>query len=144
MLRALAVALALAGVLAPSAAAVTRDSYALGAPWNGELSNGVQLTREGDDHFTWDPVLKRAPNRPWRRWGTSRLVRTVLRVVAEHRAAHPDAPRVGIGDLSRPRGGDFGPRFGGSRRTSSTASCGPARRRFSSDRERGFAARGGS
>jgi murein endopeptidase len=25
-------------------------------------------------------------------------------------AAHPDAPRVGIGDLSRPRGGDFGPK----------------------------------
>jgi murein peptide amidase A len=27
--------------------------------------------------------------------------------------AHPDAPRVGIGDLSRTHGGDFGPRFGG-------------------------------
>ena len=29
-----------------------------------------------------------------------------------YHAAHPLAPRVGIGDLSRPRGGDFGPRFG--------------------------------
>ena len=28
-------------------------------------------------------------------------------------AAHPDAPRVGVGDLSRPGGGDFGRRFGG-------------------------------
>ena len=27
-------------------------------------------------------------------------------------AAHPDAPRIGIGDLSRPNGGDFGPRYG--------------------------------
>ena len=26
---------------------------------------------------------------------------------------HPDAPPVLVGDLSRPRGGDFGPRFGG-------------------------------
>jgi murein endopeptidase len=40
-------------------------------------------------------------------------VRTLLRVLREYRAAHPDGPRVGIGDLSRPRGGDFGRRFGG-------------------------------
>jgi murein endopeptidase len=113
VLRTGAVALVLAAVLASSAGAETRDSYALGDPWNGRLSNGVQLTREGVDHFTWDPVRKQAPNRSGRRWGTSRLVRTVLRVVEEHRAAHPDAPRVGVGDLSRPRGGDFGPRFGG-------------------------------
>ena len=26
--------------------------------------------------------------------------------------AHPRAPRIGIGDISRPHGGDFGPRFG--------------------------------
>ena len=26
------------------------------------------------DWFTWDPVLKRSPNRGWRRWGTDRLV----------------------------------------------------------------------
>jgi Penicillin-insensitive murein endopeptidase/Succinylglutamate desuccinylase / Aspartoacylase family len=58
-------------------------------------------------------VLKRAPNRQWRLWGTERLVGTVLSVLAGYRAAHPDAPRVGVGDLSRPRGGDFGPRFGG-------------------------------
>jgi murein endopeptidase len=113
VLRAGALTLVLAGTLAVSAGAATRDSYALGDPWDGRLSNGVQLTREGVDHFTWDPVLKQAPNRSWRRWGTSRLVQTVTRVLAEHRAAHPDGPRVGVGDLSRPRGGDFGPRFGG-------------------------------
>jgi murein endopeptidase len=33
--------------------------------------------------------------------------------VSEFRAAHPEAPRLGIGDLSRPNGGEFGPRFGG-------------------------------
>jgi murein endopeptidase len=40
------------------------------------------------------------------------LVRTTLRVVREFAAAHPAAPRIGIGDLSRPHGGDFGPRYG--------------------------------
>jgi len=58
-------------------------------------------------------VLRRSPDRGWRRWGTDRLVRTVLRVVRSYADAHPSAPRVGIGDLSRPHGGDFGPRFGG-------------------------------
>jgi murein peptide amidase A len=33
-------------------------------------------------------------------------------VIEEFAAAHPDAPRVGVGDLSRRDGGDFGPRFG--------------------------------
>jgi Penicillin-insensitive murein endopeptidase/Zinc carboxypeptidase len=113
VLRALALALVAAGVLASAGGADTRRSYALGVPWDGRLANGDQLTREGVDHFTWDPVRKQVPNRPGRRWGTSRLVRTVLAVLAEHHAAHLDAPRVGVGDLSRPRGGDFGPRFGG-------------------------------
>jgi murein endopeptidase len=40
-------------------------------------------------------------------------VRTILRVTREYRAANPDAPRVGIGDLSRPAGGRFGREFGG-------------------------------
>ena len=40
-------------------------------------------------------------------------MRTVLQVLAEHRAAHPGAPRVGIGDISRPDGGEFGRRYGG-------------------------------
>jgi murein endopeptidase len=34
-------------------------------------------------------------------------------VISEYRAANPGAPRVGIADLSRPHGGDFGKRFGG-------------------------------
>jgi murein endopeptidase len=113
VLRAGALALVAGVIVASAAGAGSRQSFALGKPWHGKLANGVQLTREGPDHFTWDPVLKQAPNRPWRRWGTSRLVRTVLTVLAEHRAAHPEAPRLGIGDLSRPNGGDFGPRFGG-------------------------------
>jgi murein endopeptidase len=58
-------------------------------------------------------VLKQRPDRGWRRWGTDVLVRRTLRVVHEYRAAHPEAPRVGIGDLSRRHGGHFGPEFGG-------------------------------
>jgi murein endopeptidase len=81
--------------------------------WSGALRRGVQLPAEGPDWFTWDPVRKRAPNRGWRRWGTDRLVATVTAVLAEYRLAHPFAPRIGVGDLSRRHGGEFGRRFGG-------------------------------
>jgi murein endopeptidase len=89
---------------------VWRASEALGAPGAGRLLRGVGLPASGRDFFTWDPVLHRRPDRPWRRWGTDRLVRLVLGVVREYALAHPGAPRVGIGDLSRPRGGPFGPK----------------------------------
>jgi protein MpaA len=39
-------------------------------------------------------------------------VRLIFRVIDGYATAHPRAPRVGIGDLSRPRGGDFGVRYG--------------------------------
>jgi murein endopeptidase len=87
-----------------------RHSVAVGAPTGGRLLRGVQLPAEGGLYFTWDPLLRHAPNRSWRRWGTDRLVRTVLRVLADFRRAHPHAPRIGIGDLSRPHGGRFGPK----------------------------------
>lgn len=90
-----------------------RPSRAIGAPNAGRLANGVQLPAAGADYVTWDPVLKRRPNRGWRRWGTDTLIRVFLRVAREYRAAHRAAPRLVVGDLSRPRGGDFGPRFGG-------------------------------
>jgi murein endopeptidase len=90
-----------------------RHSVPVGVWWAGKLRRGVQLPGEGPDWFTWDPVRKRSPNRGWRRWGTDRLVRTVLDVIAQHRLENALAPRVGIGDLSRRHGGDFGARFGG-------------------------------
>lgn len=90
-----------------------RDSSALGAPNRGALVNGVQLPAEGADFFTWDFPLGRAPNRGWRRWGSDDTVRVVLGVLAEYRLARPEAPRVGIADLSRRYGGPFGRRFGG-------------------------------
>jgi murein endopeptidase len=89
-----------------------RHSVAVGSPAAGRLERGVRLPAEGADFFTWDPVERRSPNRGWRRFGTDRLVRVVLRVARAYRAAHPHAPRMGVGDLSRPHGGDFGPRFG--------------------------------
>jgi murein endopeptidase len=87
-----------------------RRSLALGRPDAGRLVGGVQLPPEGQRFFTWDPLLHRSPDRPWRRWGTDRLVRTVLHVLVAFRRAHPRAPRVGIGDLSKPLGGPFGPK----------------------------------
>ena len=88
------------------------DSTALGSHTAGALVEGVRLPAAGRTFYTWDPVLRRSPNRPWRRWGTDRLVRVVLGVARDFHAAHPRAPRMAVGDLSRPRGGDFGPRFG--------------------------------
>jgi hypothetical protein len=100
-------------VLACGVAGAAPGSRSLGLPWAGSLVGGVQLQAEGEHFFTWDSVRKRSPNRSWRRYGNRRLVRTLLRVLREYAAAHPNAPRVGIGDLSRPHGGDFGARFGG-------------------------------
>ena len=90
-----------------------RDSIAVGAPEAGSLVRGVRLPAQGRFHFTWDPVLRRSPDRDWRRWGTDDLVRTTLRVLREFRRRHPRAPRVGVGDLSLPEGGYFGPEVGG-------------------------------
>jgi murein endopeptidase len=90
-----------------------RTSVAFGEPGSGSLKRGVELPGEGRNFFTWDPILRRQPNREWRRWGTDDLVRTVLRVLRDFSRDHPGAPRVGIGDLSRPHGGSFGPEFGG-------------------------------
>ena len=89
-----------------------KRSTAVGDPAAGRLVRGVRLPREGAHFFTWDPVERRSPNRPWRRYGTHRLVSMVLRVAREYQRAHPGALRMAVGDLSRPQGGDFGPQFG--------------------------------
>lgn len=89
-----------------------RRSRAVGTYAAGHLERGVLLPARGREWVSWDPILKRRPNREWRRWGTDRLVRTIVNVLREFGRAHPRAPRVAVGDLSRPRGGDFGPQFG--------------------------------
>jgi murein endopeptidase len=88
-------------------------SRAVGKPYAGRLVDGVQLPAEGRDFWTYDWGLRVSPNRPWRRWGTDRLVRTVLDVLAGYRADNAEAPRVGVADLSRQHGGPFGKNFGG-------------------------------
>ena len=91
-----------------------RHSVAVGKPFAGRLVRGVQLPAEGRDFFTYDWGTRLIPNRPWRRWGTDRLIHTLLDVLAAYRAAHPEAPRVGIADLSRPpRRAVSGENFGG-------------------------------
>jgi hypothetical protein len=90
-----------------------KASIAYGLPWAGHLRHGVQLPAEGPDWFSWDPALERRPNREWRRYGTDALIRTLLSAIRAYREAHPEAPRVGVGDLSRPHGGPFGASYGG-------------------------------
>src|SRR3954469_8037733 len=101
---------------APTATAPAQPagpSRALGLPWRGLLVNGVELPEVSADWLTWDPVLKRIPNRPERRFGTAKLIATLTRVVAAWHAAHPELPQILIGDLSRPHGGVFDQRYGG-------------------------------
>jgi murein endopeptidase len=105
----LALVLGLAHAPARSSDARCAHSVSLGRPAHGSLVCGVQLPAEGVTFFTWDPVLHRSPDRGWRRWGTDRLVSTVEQVVTEYWLENPDAPRVGIGDLSRRYGGTFYP-----------------------------------
>ena len=88
-------------------------SAALGRPWTGSLRGGVPLPDAGPGFASWDPILKRLPNRLWRRYATDRLIATLEGVLAAHAAAHPGAQAVLVGDLSLPRGGPFGRRYGG-------------------------------
>jgi hypothetical protein len=90
-----------------------RRSRTLGSHTSGRLVGGVLLPAAGEGFVTWDPIRRRSPNRAWRRWGSDRLIRTLLAVQRKYHAARPDAPPLVIGDLSRPSGGEFGSRFGG-------------------------------
>ena len=105
--------LATVATISAGAAIAQPASRSLGLPWAGTLAGGVQLPAEGEHFFTWNNVRRRSPNGAARRYANARLIRTTLRVVGRYAAANPEAPRVGFGDLSRPRGGDFGAQFGG-------------------------------
>jgi murein endopeptidase len=88
-------------------------SVAVARTNRGRLVNGLQLPAQGPYWVTWDGVLRRAPSRADRRWGTDRLLSFVVTVLRDYRIAHPTAQRVLVGDLSRPFGGPFGSDFGG-------------------------------
>lgn len=98
---------------APPTRADGPPSRALGTPTDGRLANGVSLPGVGEHFFTWDSTRQRSPNPRWRRFGTEPTVQSVLDVVAAFGRAHPAAARVGIADLSLPRGGTFGLEYGG-------------------------------
>ena len=84
---------------------VWRQSSAHGVPYGGHLHDGVALPVEGPNWITWDPTNNVVPNRAWRLHGTDKLVHTIVRVAAAHRAANPGAPPLLIGDLSATEGG---------------------------------------
>jgi len=84
-----------------------RDSRAFGKASAGSLTSATKLPVEGSDFVTWDPERRRTPSPAWRRYGTDRLVRVILRVAGDYARANPGAPRLTIGDLSRRRGGRF-------------------------------------
>jgi hypothetical protein len=77
----------------------------VGLPYDGRLIDGTQLPTFGPDWVTWDPVTNSVPNKPDRLYGNEHTIRTVISVVTAYRAAHPDAPRVVIGDISFKGGG---------------------------------------
>jgi murein endopeptidase len=85
-----------------------RRSRALGLPFAGSLLRAVKLPARGPHFVTWDYNRHASPSPPSRRYGTDRLIRVILRVSAAYSRAHPDAPRLVIGDLSLRHGGSFG------------------------------------
>ena len=82
-----------------------RRATSVGLPFSGRLADGTQLPVEGPDWVTWNPVTDSAPNLPHRLYGHERTIRTTLSVISAYRTAHPDAPRVVVGDISFRDGG---------------------------------------
>jgi murein endopeptidase len=90
-----------------------RPSVASGTANAGRLIAGVQLPASGPGFYTYDPATQRPPGGEDRRWATAGTVREVLALGAWWARSHPGAPRLGVGDLSRPGGGPFpGPGVG--------------------------------
>jgi murein endopeptidase len=100
-------------LLAPAVADAACRSRALGLPHDGRLACGVQLPGETDALVTWDFVLGQSPNRGWRRWGTSKLVRSIEQISVDYGVRFPIGPRLVVGDLSLRQGGPFGVEYGG-------------------------------
>lgn len=82
-----------------------RHATAVGLQYAGHLHDGTQLPVEGPDWVTWNPSTDSSPNLPRRLFGHERTIRATLSVLTAYRGAHPDAPRVVIGDLSFRHGG---------------------------------------
>jgi hypothetical protein len=81
------------------------EATSRGLPYAGSLSGGTQLPVEGPDWVTWNPIDDIRPNLPERLYGTEQTIRTIVSVLGAYRSAHPDAPRVVVGDISLRGGG---------------------------------------
>jgi hypothetical protein len=77
----------------------------VGLPYHGSLLDGTQLPIEGPSWVTWNPVTESVPNARRRLYGNERTIRAIVSVPRAYRAAHPGAPRVVVGDISREGGG---------------------------------------
>ena len=75
-------------------AALGLAALAAAPPAEARLRHAVQLPAESFDYVTWDPVLKRTPNRGRRRWGTTKLVETTQLVCCAAIATPTRMPRV--------------------------------------------------
>ena len=64
-----------------------------------------QLPVEGPDWVTWNPNTDSVPNLRHRLFGNESTIRAILSVTGAYRAAHADAPRVVVGDISLRDGG---------------------------------------
>ena len=82
-----------------------RRATSVGLQYAGRLVDGTQFPVEGPDWVTWNPGTDSTPNLPGRLYGHERTIRAVISVLAGYRAAHPEAPRVVVGDLSFRSGG---------------------------------------
>lgn len=77
----------------------------VGLQYAGRLIDGTQLPQEGPNWVTWDPATDSSPNLPDRLYGHERTIRAILSALSGYHAAHPDAPRVVVGDISFRHGG---------------------------------------
>jgi len=82
-----------------------RQGRSVGSPSAGYLVAGTQLPQYGPNWVTWNPVVDQVPNEPERLYGNEDTIRKILSVAKAYRLAHPDAPRLVIGDISRRGGG---------------------------------------
>ena len=84
-----------------------RESVAHGTANVGWLERGVILPERGPGFYTYNPHTQSPPNRDERRHGTAALVRQLIALGAWWEQTYPDAPRIGIGDLSNDGGGSL-------------------------------------
>ena len=81
------------------------SAISVGLPYDGHLVDGTQLPIDGPAWVTWDPVTDSVPNLRDRLYGNQHTIRTIIAVTEAYHRAHPHAPRVVVGDLSRTDGG---------------------------------------